>query len=223
MPLSVEVLPSVDTWYIDNYFIVIIAYKCHITLDVSCDKDYKTGFNFECHPWNKSVMANIYCTMVNCFASLVLHIVINSVLQTTLNIIGSFALPAKLFNWNFNPREVVSRWRDPPLQVSGNCSDLTKWRSRILKSCWLMSRFVIIMFKCWYLMCQWKKKRNGNRDWRLNGSRDVSDTYKVTFPLFNCNEYLVLIIIVCLSFHPIGLLIYLMKCLRFVLISFTSK
>ena len=68
-----------------------------------------------------------------------------------------------------------------------------------------------------------KKKRNGNRDWRLNGSRDVSDTYKVTFPLFNCNEYLVLIIIVCLSFHPIGLLIYLMKCLRFVLISFTSK
>ena len=27
-------------------------------------------------------------------------------------------LTAKLFNCNFHPREVVSRWRDPQLQVS---------------------------------------------------------------------------------------------------------
>ena len=37
-------------------------------------------------------------------------------------------LTAKLFNWNFHSHEVVSRWRDPQLQVSENYSDLTKWR-----------------------------------------------------------------------------------------------
>ena len=36
-------------------------------------------------------------------------------------------LTAKLFNRNFYPLEVVSRWRDPQLQVSDNYSDLTKW------------------------------------------------------------------------------------------------
>ena len=35
-------------------------------------------------------------------------------------------LAAKLFNLNFYPLEVVSRWRDPQLQVSENYSDLTK-------------------------------------------------------------------------------------------------
>ena len=35
-------------------------------------------------------------------------------------------LTAKLFNLNFHPLEVVSRWRDPQLQVSENYSDLTK-------------------------------------------------------------------------------------------------
>ena len=35
-------------------------------------------------------------------------------------------LTAKLFNFNFHPLEVVSRWRDPQLQVSENYSDLTK-------------------------------------------------------------------------------------------------
>ena len=29
-------------------------------------------------------------------------------------------LTAKLFNWNFHPLEVVSRWRDPQRQVSEN-------------------------------------------------------------------------------------------------------
>ena len=29
-------------------------------------------------------------------------------------------LAARLFNWNFHPLEVVSRWRDPQLQVSEN-------------------------------------------------------------------------------------------------------
>ena len=44
-------------------------------------------------------------------------------------------LTAKLFNWNFHPPEVVSRWRDPQLQVRENYSDLTKWRSTLFKSC----------------------------------------------------------------------------------------
>ena len=39
------------------------------------------------------------------------------------------SLTAKLFNWNFHPLEVVSRGRDPQLQVGGNYADLTKWRS----------------------------------------------------------------------------------------------
>ena len=44
-------------------------------------------------------------------------------------------LTAKLFNLNFHPLEVVSRSRDPQLQVSENYSDLTKWRSTVFKYC----------------------------------------------------------------------------------------
>ena len=38
-------------------------------------------------------------------------------------------LTAKLFNLNFHPLQVVSRLRDPQLQVRENYSDLTKWMS----------------------------------------------------------------------------------------------
>ena len=62
-------------------------------------------------------------------------------------------LTAELFNLNFHPLEVVSRWRDPQLQVSENYSDLTKWRSTLFKSCWLMSHFIFTIFIMWYLMC----------------------------------------------------------------------
>ena len=37
-------------------------------------------------------------------------------------------LTAKLFNMNFHPLQIVSRWRDPQLQVSENYSDFRKWR-----------------------------------------------------------------------------------------------
>ena len=47
-------------------------------------------------------------------------------------------LTAKLFNLNFHPLEGVSRSRDPQLQVTENYSDLTKCRSTVFKSCWLM-------------------------------------------------------------------------------------
>ena len=55
-------------------------------------------------------------------------------------------LTAKLFNLNFHPLEVVSRWRDPQLQVSENYSDLTKWRSTVFNYCWLTSHFIFSMF-----------------------------------------------------------------------------
>ena len=67
-------------------------------------------------------------------------------------------LTAKLFNLNFHSLEVVSRRRDPQLQVSENYSDLTKWRSTLFKSCRLMSHFIFNIFKMWYLMCWWKMK-----------------------------------------------------------------
>ena len=67
--------------------------------------------------------------------------------------IGFNPLTAKLFNLNFHLLEVVSRWRDPQLQVSENYSDLTNWRSTLFKYCWLMSHFIFNIFKMWYLMC----------------------------------------------------------------------
>ena len=42
-------------------------------------------------------------------------------------------LTAKLFNPNFNPLEVVSRWRDSQLQVSENYSNFSKWRLTVFK------------------------------------------------------------------------------------------
>ena len=47
-------------------------------------------------------------------------------------------LSAKLFNLNFHPLEVVSpqlQVVSPQLQVNENYSDLTKWRSTVLKYC----------------------------------------------------------------------------------------
>ena len=63
----------------------------------------------------------------------------NIVAINVLNEINAFwslgvnPLTAKLFNLNFQSLEVVSRWRDPQLQVMENYSDLTKWRSTIFK------------------------------------------------------------------------------------------
>ena len=56
-------------------------------------------------------------------------------------------LTAKLFNLNFYPLEVMSRWRDPQLQVSENYSDLTEGRSTLFKYRWLMSNFILTCLK----------------------------------------------------------------------------
>ena len=58
---------------------------------------------------------------------------------------GLVILTAKKCNWNFQPLEVVSRWRDSQPWV-------TKWRSTILRSCWSMLRFIFNVFKNWHLM-----------------------------------------------------------------------
>ena len=52
----------------------------------------------------------------------------NSSLYKQISILLINPLTAKLFNLNFHPPEVVSRWRDPQLQVIEIYSDLTKWR-----------------------------------------------------------------------------------------------
>ena len=54
---------------------------------------------------------------------------------------------AKLFNLNFHPLEVASRWRDPQLQVSENYSDWTKWRSTVIKYCWLIHTLSLTCLK----------------------------------------------------------------------------
>ena len=83
---------------------------------------------------------------------------IATVIDTTHWIRSIDSLIAKLFDWNFPPLKVVSRWRDPQLQVNENYSDLTKWKSTIFKYCWLVSCFIFNMFKRWYLMSYWKMK-----------------------------------------------------------------
>ena len=61
----------------------------------------------------------------------------------------------EMLHWHYShhamflSESVVSRWRDPQLQVSENYSDLTKWKSTVFKYCW--SHFIFNMFKMWYL------------------------------------------------------------------------
>ena len=55
-------------------------------------------------------------------------------------------LTAKLFNLNFHPLEVVSRWRDPQLQVSENYSDLTKYGGQLFSN--IADRCHILSLTC---------------------------------------------------------------------------
>ena len=78
------------------------------------------------------------------------------IFSSKLNFVKRFkfkALAAKLFNWDFHPLEVVSRLRDPQLQLSENYLNLTKLRSTNFISCWLLPRFIFNRFKSWYVMC----------------------------------------------------------------------
>ena len=100
-------------------------------------------------------------------------------------------LTAKLFNLNFHPLEVVSRWRDSQLQVSENYSDLSKWSSTVLKYCWLMSHFIFNMFKRWYLgvLSSWKKSKKPRKTRKcVGGSSPNSDYYHLgdNFVFFVC-------------------------------------
>ena len=50
--------------------------------------------------------------------------------------------PAKLMYLNFKPLEVVSRYRDPQLQVAENYSYLINLSTTICKSCCLDTHFI---------------------------------------------------------------------------------
>ena len=66
----------------------------------------------------------------------------------------------KLFPW-FNLlaakycclADAIHNFKWVKIQVSENYSDLTKWRSKTFKSCWLMVIFIFNKFKSWYVMC----------------------------------------------------------------------
>ena len=88
-----------------------------------------------------------------------------------------YPLTAKLFILNFHPLEVVSRWRDPQLQVSENYSDLTKWKSILFKSCLSMSHFILNIFKMWYLMCWYKMKTRIYAAPEVKGLRMLINNY----------------------------------------------
>ena len=84
----------------------------------------------------------------------------NFKLKTTLCSLDLYITYFEPFNrhiiqFKFSPTWscIVSRWRDPQLQVSENYSDLTKWSPTVFKHCWLMSHFIFNMFKRRYLMC----------------------------------------------------------------------
>ena len=47
---------------------------------------------------------------------------------------GITPLTSELFNKNFHPLEVATRWRDPQLQVNENYSDLTKNRGKLFSN-----------------------------------------------------------------------------------------
>ena len=61
-------------------------------------------------------------------------------------------LAIKLFNLHLHPLEVVSRYRDTQLQVSGNCLNLTKWRSTILKSKLIIPGFTFHRGGCFFAL-----------------------------------------------------------------------
>ena len=77
----------------------------------------------------------------------------NHRLNRLMEVDSAATLTAKLFNFNFHPFEVVSRWRDPQLQVSENYPDLTECRPTYIKSFWLLSLFIFTRFKSWHVMC----------------------------------------------------------------------
>ena len=66
-----------------------------------------------------------------------------------------YPLTAKLFNLNFHSLEVVSRWRDPQLQVRENYSI---WQNGGQLLCWYIAGWCHILslslLLMWFLMCR---------------------------------------------------------------------
>ena len=91
-------------------------------------------------------------------------------------------LTAKLFNMNFHPLEIVSRWRDPQLQVGENYSDLTKWRSTVFKIadwCHILS---LTCLKGGTVCANNKWKAEYMRHWRLKGWKSFVEHHSILTP-----------------------------------------
>ena len=86
-------------------------------------EDHVTGIP---PPWKIAKKFNFYITYLPCLGR-----------QCDIN-----PYPAKLFYLNFHPLEVVSRYRDPQLQVGENHAYLFNLRSNICKSLCLNTHFV---------------------------------------------------------------------------------
>ena len=134
-------------------FVSFMVSFCPGSCEVGRTKDMPRANN---RNWSYDCEAVSLCKTVEMFewqhtSNSVINDGLMAIFNECLRLINS--LTAKLFNLNFHPLEVVSRWRDPQLQVSENYSDVTIWRSTFFKYCWLMSHFIFNMFKRWYLMC----------------------------------------------------------------------
>ena len=92
-------------------------------------------------------------------------------LKVWITLIAEFnPLTDKLFNWNFYPLQVVSRWRDPQLQVSENYSRFDKMEVNDFEIL-----LVDVTFYLWYVLKlafnvqDTQNKKGYNRDRRLKG------------------------------------------------------
>ena len=95
-----------------TYIIKLFTHlKSFLTTAIHSFKFVKTSYNIIC-----TILIKIYYNLANSMVN-------------EYNLFNPLA--AKLFNLNFHPLEVVSRWRDPQLQVSENYSDLTKGGHKI--------------------------------------------------------------------------------------------
>ena len=105
-----------------------------------------------CHVLVNQFHSNIHYKTLSCRK---INFVFGDVIWCFNGSWGLNPLTAKSFNPNFHPLEVVSRWRDPQLQVSENYSDLAKWRSTVQLQILLIdvTFYLCHMFKRCYLMC----------------------------------------------------------------------
>ena len=112
----------------------VLSLLCHLSLIWQITRyTNKMNVSYACKDWAAVLSLNSH---VKCLCSMCFNCVQQQVMMRSISLPYIFnPLTAKLFNLNFHPFEVVSRWRDPQLQVCENYSDLTKWRSSLFRYC----------------------------------------------------------------------------------------